>query len=296
MGSLTTNLGLTVPTVNGDVGPLWANEINGDLAILDAVLGNVLNLSVAGSANVTLSPGQAQNLILNFSGGLTGNITVFLPGVGRFYCVQNNTTGAFSLQVGAVSGVNFLNIPQGLAVFVWTDGITTRISSPPGWTELSNTAVSGAAAVALSLPLSSRRFRLTLHGVTVSGSAASLALTSSSNGGSSYATSGYSGLTTRSLADSTITVIPAANLASATITPSLQASGPWDGVYEIYPGGGSLAGVLRGDGFGTNLTPNFIHDRFGFSLPAPGGLPINAIQIAASAGTFSGVLIVEGLP
>jgi len=87
MGSLSPNLGLQIPTIGGDTGPLFAEEINGSLSTLDGCLGGTNSLSVAGSANVTLNTSQAQNLIQQFTGALTGNIMVFLPPVGRFYAI-----------------------------------------------------------------------------------------------------------------------------------------------------------------------------------------------------------------
>lgn len=293
--TVTPNLGLTVPGVGTETFTNAAGEINGDLAVLDTMYGGANILSVAGGANVTLTGPQAQNLIQQFTGVLTGNITVFLPAHGAFYAIENATTGAFALAVGCTGGNNTITVPEGLSIWIWTDGTTTRLSNPPGWTEISNTTLSSAASVALALPAPFRRFRLTLHGIQVSSAGATLGMVTSNNGGASYVVTGYSGLTTRSLADSTITVFPVNNAASCPLTNSLAASTtvPWDGTYEIFPGGGTLGGTLRGNGFGVNITPNFVSDDFAFLLPTIG---INAIQVAASTGGFSGVVIIEGLP
>lgn len=48
MGSLSPNLGLQIPTIGGDVGPTYAQEVNGSLSTLDSVLGAANVLNVAG--------------------------------------------------------------------------------------------------------------------------------------------------------------------------------------------------------------------------------------------------------
>lgn len=78
----------------------------------DAVNNGLLTLSVAGSANVTLSTTQGLNTVFKFTGALTGNIVVFIrvpagsPAgySARVFTVWNATTGAFTLTVKTTAG------------------------------------------------------------------------------------------------------------------------------------------------------------------------------------------------
>src|SRR5271168_159787 len=161
MGTLSPNKSYQIPTVGGDAGPQFANEINATISIIDSNMGGVNSLSVAGNTNVTLTTSQAQNLIQQFTGSLSGNITVFLPAVGSFYCIENATSGLFGLSIACTGGSNSIQIPQGLSTFVWTDGSVIRLSNPPGWMEISTTIASAATLIQIALPPPFRRFRLT---------------------------------------------------------------------------------------------------------------------------------------
>lgn len=128
MAGITPNKGLLLPTVGGNVNT-WGPPLNGDLTTLDLNLGGSLSLSVAGSANVTLTAQQAQNLAYTFTGALTGNVEVIFPAAGGFYFITNATTGAFVLTLitSALSAVG-LSIPTGGPYLVQTDGTTFFLS------------------------------------------------------------------------------------------------------------------------------------------------------------------------
>lgn len=92
------------------------------ITIVDQCLGTKLSLSVAGSANVTLSTAQSQNLYFNFTGALTGNIQVIFPAsAGRIIVVNNATSGAFTLTVIPSGGTGFL-VTQGSQQLILIDG------------------------------------------------------------------------------------------------------------------------------------------------------------------------------
>lgn len=78
--------------------------------------------SVAGSANVTLSDTETQNRILEFTGALTGNITVFFQAVVDEWIVYNGTTGAFTLTIAlsGTGGASF-TVGQGKRCIVYAD-------------------------------------------------------------------------------------------------------------------------------------------------------------------------------
>jgi hypothetical protein len=80
-------------------------------------------VNVAGNANVTLTATQAGVGIILLTGALTGSITVYVPpGTGQ-YIIANNTTGAYTLNVG-VSGASGATaiIPQSNSVVAYSDG------------------------------------------------------------------------------------------------------------------------------------------------------------------------------
>lgn len=294
MGALTPNLGLTVPTVGGDTGPLYAQEINGDLTLLDSCLGGVNSLNVGGNVNVTLNTSQSQNLIQLFTGTLTGSITVYLPATGRFYAIENATTGAFGLSVGCAGGGNVQQIPQGLSVWVWTDGTYTRLSNPPGWQEIATYVVSGAATQTILLPGPFRRFKFTLQNMTPNAANSYLTVSGSINGGSSFVATGYS------FANYVFTSAGGSNVGGGPnpqsgiiITSGNQVGVAFDGSYEIGP----FATGFWLKGLVTSVTASgaTYTEVVGGAAGSLGGL-VNAIAIGSSAGTFSGTIIVEGLP
>ena len=107
----------------------WGDKTNNNLDVLDAFSGGYLSKSVAGSANVTLTTANASatsessNKVIEFTGELTDNITVFVPEVENNYLIYNNTTGSFTLTVAATNhGANGVAITQGKYGLVYVDG------------------------------------------------------------------------------------------------------------------------------------------------------------------------------
>lgn len=81
----------------------------------------LLNKNVAGSANVTLTSAEAQNIIQQYTGVLTGNINVIVPSTVQLYFAANNTTGAFTLIVKTASGTG-VGVAQGGSSILYCDG------------------------------------------------------------------------------------------------------------------------------------------------------------------------------
>lgn len=81
----------------------------------------ILNLNVTGSSNVTETSSQAQNIIQQFTGILTGNINVIVPSTVQLYYVFNNTSGAFTLTFKTSAGTG-ITIDQGSHSIVYCDG------------------------------------------------------------------------------------------------------------------------------------------------------------------------------
>ena len=121
--STTANLKILKPEAGWHqvVAPL-----NAGVDDLDASLSGILTLSVAGSANVTLTRTQALRRVMKFTGVLTGNITIFMPvslGTARDPLIWNATTGAFTLTIKTTTGGSAgVAITQGKKVFIGHDG------------------------------------------------------------------------------------------------------------------------------------------------------------------------------
>ena len=107
----------------------WGNNTNINLETLDAFTAGYLSKDVAGSANVTLTTANADptaessNKVIEFTGTLTGSITVFIPAVENNYIFFNNTAGAFTLDVAPTGhGANSVSITQGAHTIIYCTG------------------------------------------------------------------------------------------------------------------------------------------------------------------------------
>lgn len=109
-------------------------------AFVQQALSGVLTLSVAGSANVTLTSTQAGNGILIFTGALTGNINVIVPATPtRSWVVVNGTTGAYTLTLKTAAGTG-VAVTQGLTSQTFTDGVNVYSAR----TDFQSVALTGA--------------------------------------------------------------------------------------------------------------------------------------------------------
>jgi hypothetical protein len=107
----------------------WGTNTNNNLDVLDAFGAGYIAKSVAGSANITLTTGnadpsaEAANKVIELTGALTGSITVFVPAVEGEYVFFNNTTGSHTLTIAATGhAANGIAIAQGAYSHVYNDG------------------------------------------------------------------------------------------------------------------------------------------------------------------------------
>lgn len=94
----TTNKGYTTPSYNSEVGTWGGDIVSNFTSVVDLNVGGFVNISLS-SSNVTLSTGssgQMQNVIVNLTGTLLANVTVYSSSQG-FYFVENLTTGSFTV-------------------------------------------------------------------------------------------------------------------------------------------------------------------------------------------------------
>jgi len=113
----------------GENAGTWGDKTNNNLDVLDAFAAGYLSKSVAGSADVTLTTANASataessNKVIELTGTLSGNITVFIPAKENNYIFFNNTAGSFSVTVAATGHTsNGVAITQGGHAQVYCDG------------------------------------------------------------------------------------------------------------------------------------------------------------------------------
>jgi len=128
--SYTSTLGIEL-MVTGEKSGTWGDITNTNLNIVEQSQG-YLNKSIAGGAQTTAltitdgstSTSDARNLIIELSGTITGNQIVTVPdGIEKSYIVNNNTSGAFTVQFKTASGTGptFATTDKGIKT-VYSDG------------------------------------------------------------------------------------------------------------------------------------------------------------------------------
>ena len=125
----TTNKGLNQPALNA---PNWNIPLNDNFGYIDAGFGGVTTIDITGigTTPVTLTLTQYQNLIINFTGVLTANVTYQVPsGVGGQWIVYNNTSGDYTVSFrNAATGSAVAVIPTDGHRIVYSDGADAYLS------------------------------------------------------------------------------------------------------------------------------------------------------------------------
>jgi len=130
MTSTYTDLGIELMVTGANAGT-WGTKTNTNLEIVEQIQGYV-NKSIAGGAQTTdlaiadgsTTSSDARNLIIEFSGTITGNQIVTVPdGIEKSYIVYNNTSGAFTVEFKTASGTGptFSTTNKGIKI-VYSNG------------------------------------------------------------------------------------------------------------------------------------------------------------------------------
>lgn len=80
-----------------------------------------VSLAVPGSGDFVLSGANLDRISYRFTGALTGNRRIIVPNTTQQYWADNQTTGAFTLEVVTAAGVG-ITVPQGQSVITYCDG------------------------------------------------------------------------------------------------------------------------------------------------------------------------------
>ena len=143
MASTYTNLGLELMATGENAGT-WGTKTNANLNLVEQLTGGyiVQTLNAAGTG-VNTTPltiddgaltGEAQNRVIILGAvspqAITGNKTVTIPLLTEtFYFIKNSTSGAYTVQLKAVSGsgatVTFGTADKGWKI-VYVDGVATN--------------------------------------------------------------------------------------------------------------------------------------------------------------------------
>lgn len=123
-----------------------------------------VSIAIPGSGDFTLSGANLNRIAYRFTGLLTGDRKIVVPGTTQQYWVDNQTTGAFALTVGTSAQVGEPEVTQGLSEIFYCDGVDvvdavsgTGITFPVTIAQGGTGATTvGTAQTALQVPPTSR--------------------------------------------------------------------------------------------------------------------------------------------
>jgi len=136
MASTFTDLGLELMATGENAGT-WGTKTNANLSLIEQLTGGVLEVSTAGGAGTTTLTiadgaltGTAQQRVIELTGSITGNRIIAFPLLTEnFYIIKNGTSGAYTVQLKAVSGsgatVTFSATDKGYKI-IYLDGVATN--------------------------------------------------------------------------------------------------------------------------------------------------------------------------
>jgi hypothetical protein len=124
------------PFVTGDIGPIWPNDINNDMVLFEQAITGNPGIAITGNYSLSVSNGgtdDQRSFVYTFTGALSGNATITIPGTIKSGMAVNNTTGSKSVTLSTGSGrtatLPFIS-SYGLLFAPWTcDGTNVDIMS-----------------------------------------------------------------------------------------------------------------------------------------------------------------------
>jgi len=139
MASSFTEIGTELMTTGENAGN-WGTKTNTNLQIIEEALRGYVSQSIAGGAGTTAltytdgSTGDAaRNMVIALTGSITGNRVVTVTAKEKMWIVDNQTSGAFTVQfmVSGQTGVTWATTDKGTKILYCngTDVIDTGISS-----------------------------------------------------------------------------------------------------------------------------------------------------------------------
>lgn len=89
------------------------------------------SINVAGTGNYVLTGSELNRIAYSFTGVLTGNRNIIVPGTVQQYWVANNTTGPYTLTVKTAAGVG-VTVAQGARTICYSDGNDVLLADTGG--------------------------------------------------------------------------------------------------------------------------------------------------------------------
>jgi hypothetical protein len=114
----TVDNNMTDPESSGGAAAGWVPDTTNGIASV-----------AAGSSPVTLTPAQYGKPIISISGALTVNAVVIFPSIAGSWIVENNCTGAFSVQC-KTSGAAGVYVSNGNTAAIFGDGTNIALQNP----------------------------------------------------------------------------------------------------------------------------------------------------------------------
>jgi hypothetical protein len=150
MSTFTPNKNIEKPANGADV-DTWDVNVNADWDIIDKAFGSITTFNVvAASGTITLTSTQYTPPFFVFSGLLTANVNYQLPtGVGGYWWIFNNTTGAFTVTFSSAGGGTTALIPQGSRVQCICDGTNIVFGSAAAGANADITSLKGLGITGL---------------------------------------------------------------------------------------------------------------------------------------------------
>jgi hypothetical protein len=136
MASTFTDLGLELMATGENAGT-WGTKTNANLSLIEQLTGGVNSQAVTDSGTPTALTiadgaltGTAQHRVIELTGSITGARVVTFPLLTEnFYLIKNGTSGAYTVQLKAVSGsgatVTFATGDKGYKL-IYLDGVATN--------------------------------------------------------------------------------------------------------------------------------------------------------------------------
>ena len=136
MASTFTDLGLELMATGENAGT-WGTKTNANLSLIEQLTGGVNTQTVTDSGTPTALTiadgaltGTAQHRVIELTGSISGARVVTFPLLTEnFYFIKNGTSGAYTLQLKAVSGsgatVTFGTTDKGYKI-IYLDGVATN--------------------------------------------------------------------------------------------------------------------------------------------------------------------------
>ena len=141
--------------VTGEASNTWGDKTNSNWNLIQQAVAGYQSVALTSTtttlamSNATIS--NARNMVLEFTGTLSGNSTVNLPdGIEKFYVVKDSTThGAYSLTFKTTSGTGFTT-ENGKAYLAYSDGTNmngvtlTNLGGTIGTAQIDDSAITSA--------------------------------------------------------------------------------------------------------------------------------------------------------